>query len=366
MLYASQFTPVRAGLPCAPVSFSHPSDRTLADAQMVTIGYMTDLGTAPPARSLDYAVLAEKSGFEMFGASDHFYPWTHTGKGCAFAWVWLSAVAARTQRCPVGTVVTAPILRYNPAIIAQAFATMEQMFPGRVFLGLGAGEAVNEIPAGCEWPSVGERVDRLEEAMRIIKSLWTQDETTFDGRYFKLKKTRLYAKPIGHIPMLLAAGKRRTLELAGKYADGLIAVPQLSGPETISQFESAARKAGRDPSKLVRHLNFGVSYDADYDKAMAACKQEAATILPFLFQFPVSDPKEIESYSHLIDPTELAKNWLITTDPEDCVKAIEKYSRAGFTHFHVQSISPDEQAFIRMMGERVIPHFASSSATRLK
>lgn len=328
---------------------------------MPTIGYMTDLGTAPPAKSLEYAVLAEQVGFEMFGASDHFYPWTHTGKGCAFAWTWLSAVAARTKRPPVGTVVTAPILRYNPTIIAQAFATMEQMFPGRVFLGLGAGEAVNEVPAGCPWPSPAERVKRLEEAMIIIKSLWTKEETTFDGEYFRLKKTRLYAKPIGHIPMLLAAGKQKTLELAGKYSDGLIAVPQLTDPYTMSTFESAARKAGRDPSKLVRHLNFGVSYDKDYDKAMSACMQEAATLLPFLFKYEVSDPKEVESYSHFINPEELAKNWLITTDPEDCVKVIEKYTKAGFTHYHVQSISPDEEGFVRMMGEKVIPSFKGAS-----
>ena len=325
---------------------------------MVTIGYMTDLGTAPPAKSLDYTVFAEQCGFRMFGASDHFYPWTHTGKQCAFAWVWLSAVAARTSRASVGTVVTAPILRYNPAIIAQAFATMEQMFPGRVFLGLGAGEAINEIPAGCEWPSIGDRVKRLEEAMRIIRSLWTKEETTFNGEFFRLKKTRLYSKPIGHIPMLLAAGKPRTLELAGKYSDGLIAVPQLSGPDTISVFERAAEKAGRDPSTLVRHLNFGVSYDPDYDRALDACKQEAATLLPFLFQYPVSDPKEVESYSHFIDPAELAKNWLITTDPEECVKTIERYSNMGFTHFHVQSISPDERGFIKMMGDKVLPRFS--------
>ncbi len=326
---------------------------------MVTIGYMTDLGTAPPAKSMEYAVLAEQSGFQMFGASDHFYPWTHTGKCCAFAWVWLSAVAARTRTSPVGTVVTAPILRYNPTIIAQAFATMEQMFPRRVFLGLGAGEAINEVPAGCEWPSPAERVKRLEEAMIIIRSLWTKEETTFNGEFFKLKKTRLYSKPIGHIPMLLAAGKPKTLELAGKYADGLIAVPQLTGPDTMSLFEGAARRAGRDPSKLVRHLNFGVSFDADYDRAMAACRQEAATLLPFLFQYTVADPKEVESYSHFIDPKELARNWLITTDPEDCIKNIEKYAKLGYTNYHVQSISPDEQGFIRMMGEKVIPHFGA-------
>jgi G6PDH family F420-dependent oxidoreductase len=322
---------------------------------------MSDLGTAPPAKSLEYAVLAEQVGFQMFGASDHYYPWTHTGKGCAFAWTWLSAVAARTKTSPVGTVVTAPILRYNPAIIAQAFATMEQMFPGRVFLGLGAGEAVNEVPAGCPWPSPAERVERLEEAMIIIKSLWTKEETTFDGEYFKLKRSRMYAKPIGHIPMLLAAGKAKTLELAGKYADGLIAVPQLTDAATMATLESAAKRAGRDPSKLVRHLNFGVSYDPDYDKAMASCMQEAATILPFLFKYEVSDPKEVEFYSHLINPSELAKNWLITTDPEDCVRTIERYAKTGWTHFHVQSISPNEEGFVRMMGEKVIPQFRAAN-----
>jgi G6PDH family F420-dependent oxidoreductase len=329
---------------------------------MVTIGYMSDLMTDAPGRSMEYAVLAEQLGFRMVGAADHFYPWIHTDQNCAFAWVWLTAVAARTRTAAVGTMVTAPILRYNPAIIAQAFATMEQMFPSRVFLGLGAGEAINEIPAGYPWPSAGERVKRLEEALIIIRSLWTEEQTSFDGEFFSLKKTRLYPRPTRHIPLLLAAGKPRTIELAGKYADGLVTVPQLSGSDTVLNFEAAARRAGRDPSKLQRHLNFGISFDRDYDKALAACKPWAATILPFIFEYGISDPREVERYSHLIDERELAKAWLITDDPEECLRAVERYAKLGFSHLHVQSLSPNEEGFVKMMGEKVIPHFTTSVA----
>lgn len=324
---------------------------------MVTIGYMSDLESESPGKSLEHATLAERMGFETIAAADHFYPWIHTGKSCAFAWVWLSAVAATTKKAIVGTAVTAPILRYNPAIIAQAFATMEQMYPSRVFLGLGAGEAINEVPAGCPWPSPGERVKRLEEALIIIRSLWTESQTSFDGEFFKLRKTRLYSKPTSRIPLVLAAGKRRTAELAGKYADALLTVPQLFNSDIMDTFEGAARRAGRDPSKLERHLNFGVSFDNDYDRAMAACKPQGATILPFIFEYGITDPQEVEAYSQFIDERVLAKNWLITTNPEDCLKTVEKYANLGFTHFHIQSISPREDDFIRMMGEKVIPYF---------
>jgi G6PDH family F420-dependent oxidoreductase len=326
---------------------------------MVTIGYMSDLMTDPPGVSMEHAVLAEQLGFQMVGAADHFYPWIHTDQNCAFAWVWLTAVAARTKKASVGTVVTAPILRYNPAIVAQAFATIEQMFPSRVFLGLGAGEAINEVPAGCPWPPAGERVKRLEEALIIIRSLWTEEQTSFEGDFFSLKKTRLYTRPAHKIPLILAAGKPLTIELAGRHADGLLTVPQLSSSDTIKNFETAARRAGRDPSMLQRHLNFGISFDSDYDKAMAACKPWGATILPFMFEYGISDPREVERYSHLIDERELAKTWLITSDPEECLRAVERYDKLGFSHLHVQSLSPDEGGFIKMMGEKVIPHFTA-------
>jgi coenzyme F420-dependent glucose-6-phosphate dehydrogenase len=201
-------------------------------------------------------------------------------------------------------------------------------------------------------------VKRLEEALIIIRSLWTERETSFDGNFFKLKRTRLYSKPTSPIPLVLAAGKRRTAELAGKYADALLTVPQLYNADIIGNFENAAKKAGRDPSKLEKHLNFGVSFDKDYDVAMAACKPQGATILPFIFEYGISDPQEVEKYSEFIDEGVLAKNWLITTNPEDCLRTVEKYVKLGFTHFHVQSISPKEDDFIRMMGEKVIPYFS--------
>jgi G6PDH family F420-dependent oxidoreductase len=326
---------------------------------MVTIGYMSDLTTDPPEISLGHATLADRVGFQTIGAADHFYPWIDKDQNCAFAWSWLTAVAARTSKVSVGTVVTAPILRYNPTMIAQAFATMERMFPSRVFLGLGAGEAINEVPAGYKWPDAAERVKRLEEALIIISGLLSNKEVTFDGEFFKLRKVRLYSKPTHHIPIVLAAGKRRTVELAGKYADGIVTAPQLSSPEMLHDFESAAKKAGRDPSGLQRHLNFGISFDSDYDKAMTACKPWGATLLPFIFEYGISDPKEVEKYSALIDERELAKNWLVTNNPEECLKTVERYSKLGFTQLHIQSLSPNEQGFIEMMGKDVIPHFAN-------
>jgi coenzyme F420-dependent glucose-6-phosphate dehydrogenase len=324
---------------------------------MVKIGYMSDLSVEASEKSLEHAILAEKVGFQMIAAADHFYPWIHTGRSCTFAWVWLSVVASRTSSVPVGTAVTAPILRYNPAVIAQAFGTLGELFPSRVFLGLGAGEAVNEVPVGYDWPSAGERVKRLEEALAIIRSLLTEKSTTYEGQYFRVKDARLYSRPRAPVPLILAASRRRTAELAGRYADGIMTAPQLFGPEIMRHFETAAAKAGRDPSRLEKHLNFGVSFDRDYEKALSSCRPFGATILPFIFEYGISDPREIERYSRYVDERELAKHWVVTTNPEDCIRTVESYARLGITHFHIQSASPDEEDFVRMMGEKVVPYF---------
>ena len=169
-----------------------------------------------PDKLLDNAILAEKYGFESFWISDHFHPWGHIGGGGAFAWTWISSAAERTHTATIGTDVTAPILRYHPGIVAQAFATLGYMYPERIFLGLGAGEALNESPLGYVWPSPRERVEMLEEAIIVIKRLWTEDFVDFNGKYYRLKKANLYTKPQRPLKIYVAAGGPRTAELAGR------------------------------------------------------------------------------------------------------------------------------------------------------
>lgn len=321
------------------------------------LSYFQTLERFSPSYGLQLAVIAEKLGFDGVTTADHFHPFYHTDAKCSFAWGWISAVLASTKRVLCGTCVTAPILRYHPAIIAQAWATMAEMFPNRVFLGLGTGEAVNEVPLGFNWPSPLERVERLEEAVKIIKLLWERDDyLSFNGKYFRLKKARLYIRPKPCPILLIAAGGPKVAELAGKYADGIITVPQHFKHELLKIFEMSAKEAGRDSEKLTKHLNIGFSYDEDYDKALNSVKPKAGAILPLIFRYNISYPVEIESYAKLINDEAIKSNYVIFTHYDDAIKVIEKYYKSGFTHFHIESLSPNEEKFLYLFGQKILPY----------
>jgi coenzyme F420-dependent glucose-6-phosphate dehydrogenase len=323
----------------------------------VRFGYFQPLEKVHPSYALDLAVTAERLGFDMIATADHFHPWWDTNAYCGFAWSWLSVVLARTSKVICGTCITAPILRYHPAIIAQAWTTMYEMFPGRVFLGLGTGEAINEVPLGFEWPTPSERVERLEEAVKIIKLLWTSESpVTFNGKYYKLRHAKLYPRPSGEPLLLIAAGGMKTAEIAGKYADGIITVPEHFKPELFERFENSAKKSGRDPAKLSRHLDISCSYDEDYDKALEAVKPKAGVLLPIVFKYAIYNPIEIESYAKLISDEAIKSSWIIFTDYEEPIKIFEKYIKLGFTHFHIESQSPDEKKFLTFFGQKVLPY----------
>jgi coenzyme F420-dependent glucose-6-phosphate dehydrogenase len=184
-------------------------------------------------------------------------PWWHTGATCGAAWPWLGAALAKTDRILVGTGVTAPILRYNPAIVAQVFATLGYMFPGGVFLGLGRGESLNEVPAGTSWPTNQERFERLKEAIKLIKLLWIKDWVTFQGKYYQVKDSNLYTKPLQPIPIYVAALGPQSARLAGQEADGFVTNemnPKLIEGNLLPAFRGGAREAGRDPEALDKVL----------------------------------------------------------------------------------------------------------------
>src|SRR2546426_12501702 len=175
---------------------------------MVSFGWKAATEQYSPEDLLEHTVLAEKAGIDSVWASDHFLPWTDTGAHCAFAWVWVTSAAVKTNNMIVGTGVTAPILRYHPANVAQAFATLGRMYPGRVRLGLATGEPMNEMPLGYDWPSPKERIERLEEAVKIIRMLWGQEGGTHRGKYYHLSEAKLYTKPKRPVPIDMAAFKR--------------------------------------------------------------------------------------------------------------------------------------------------------------
>jgi len=324
---------------------------------MVELGYFAAHEQRNPKELLSYAVQAERQGFDSVWSSDHFHPWSHTGASSGFAWSWLGAAAAMTSRIKLGTGVTAPTLRYHPAVVAQCFSTLNYMFPGRIFLGLGTGEAMNEVPLGLGWPPFHERLRRLEEAVRIIRLLWTGEWIDFKGVYYELRQARLYTKPESHVPIYVAACGPRTAKVAGRYADGLLTLPMPKEAYTTRLFpavEAAAKESGRDPRSIRRIIELEVSYDEDYDRAMASCRFWSGTKLPDCLS--IADPRELEERGKSVPDEKLRESWLVFTEADELIKVIEDYVRLGFDYVVFLSSSPDEEKFLRLMGRRVIPY----------
>ena len=215
---------------------------------MVRFGIQAPHEQINPTDLLNDVIIMERYGIEKCWSSDHYMPWWHTGATGGAAWPWLGAALAKTDRIVVGTGVTTPILRYNPAVVAQVFATLGYMFPGRVFLGLGRGESLNEVPAGTSWPSNKERFERLEEAIKLIKLLWMEDWVTFQGKYYQVKDSNLYTKPLQPIPIFVAGIGPQSARLAGQEADGFVTNevnPELIESKLLPAFRDGSRKAGR-------------------------------------------------------------------------------------------------------------------------
>jgi coenzyme F420-dependent glucose-6-phosphate dehydrogenase len=328
-----------------------------------TFGYASQPDLYHPRVLLEHAVLAERAGFETLWISDHFHPWSHSEAHESHTWVLMGAAAARTNRIKFGTAVTCPLFRYHPAITAQAFATMRTMFPDRIFLGVGTGEAMNEIPVGCDWPTIKERIERLDESLQIMKLLWSRSFVTFKGKYYSLHKANLYDKPEIQVPLYVAGFGPKVAKIAGKYADGFLTTmvdPDKLNNVLLPAVADGAREKGRDPAKIERVVELGVSYDEDYEKAVRRLHFWRGTLFPFMFKFPIYDPREIEDMGKMVSDEALAKTYFVSTKPDDILKPIEKAVKLGFNHIYLQSTSPDEKKFIDMAAKDIVPYVRST------
>lgn len=233
---------------------------------MLKIGYKIGAEQFLPSEMLEQAIVAEKNGFESIDVSDHFHPWSEEGQAC-FSWSWLGAAAARTETIELGPGVTCPILRYNPAIIAQAAATVSSLAGGRTYLGVGTGEALNEYPVTFEWPAFRERQAMMIEAVQLIRSLWTGEKVDFQGCYYRTKQAKLYTLPKNEIPIYISSLVPESAYLAGYYGDGLITVGgSLEIPEyerMLSEVRRGATDAGRDFEKMPKAVELFVEYTDD-------------------------------------------------------------------------------------------------------
>ena len=310
---------------------------------------------------LDFAVEAEKGGVQTMMASDHFHPWFHNGGFGNFTWVWMAAAAERTERMQYVTGVTCPIFRYTPGIVAQAFASLDDLYPGRVGLGVGTGEAMNEVPNGFEWGTQRQRLERTTEAIEIIRALWDERNGFVDygGRYYKTDKARLYTPPKTRIPLYMAAIGKNSTRTAAKLCDGLITF--LKGDELARQlasYKATAREEGRDPANLEVIAEYKVSFDEDYEKAFGSVKRWRSTMLKDILMEEIHDPRELERKAEgEVSDDSLKESWHIVTSIDESARALERLLAAGFTRVYVHSSSPDEFRFIRAFTTRVLPHF---------
>ncbi|MHC1755245.1 MAG: TIGR03557 family F420-dependent LLM class oxidoreductase [Methanosarcina sp.] len=326
---------------------------------MLKIGYKIGPEQFPPSEMLEQVVAAEKSGFESIDVSDHFHPWSEEGQAC-FTWSWLGAAAARTETIELGPGVTCPILRYNPAIIAQAAATVSSLAGGRTYLGVGTGEALNEYPVTYEWPTFRERQAMMIEAIQLIRSLWTGEKIDFEGCYYRMKQAKLYTLPKNEIPIYISSLVPESAYLAGYYGDGLITVGgALEMPEyeqMLSEVRRGATDAGKDFEKMPKAIELFVDYTSDLEKAVESFKKYwAGALIPALFLNKIYTPAMSAQNGKVAGKDTIQNSVLISDDPEKHMKFAKQYIDTGFTHLYFHSAAEDQIAFIESYGKDILP-----------
>jgi coenzyme F420-dependent glucose-6-phosphate dehydrogenase len=321
-------------------------------------GYKASAEQFPPQRLLDLAVAAERAGFDSVWTSDHFQPWRHTDGHAPNALVWLGAATQATQRVTLGTSVLTPSFRYNPAIVAQAIATLACLAPGRVILGVGTGESLNEIPVGIEWPEQSERFARLKESVTLIQQLFREDFVSFEGEYYRTYNATIYDKPDEPVPIYIAASGPAAARLAGRIGDGLICTSgkgaELYTDTLLPAVDEGAAKADRDASKLGRMIEMKVSFDTDRARAMEDTKVWSALALSGEQKVGVDDPREMERLAKTVEDVAY-RRWLVSDDPDEHVEQIATYVDYGFDHLVFHFPGEDQEAAIARYEELILP-----------
>jgi coenzyme F420-dependent glucose-6-phosphate dehydrogenase len=306
------------------------------------LGYKASAEQFDPRELVELAVVAEQRGFESATVSDHFQPWRHEGGHAPFSLTWLAAVGERTSTIQLGTSVMTPTFRYNPAVIAQAFATMGVLYPGRIFLGVGSGEALNEIASGWtgEWPAFKERFARLRESVDLMRALWTQDRVNFDGEYYKTVDASIYDRPTGGVPVYVAAGGPVVARYAGRAADGFICTSgkgaELYSEQLIPALKEGAEKAERDVEQIDRMIEIKLSYDTDGDLALENTRFWAPLALSKEQKHDITDPVEMERAADALPIEQIASRWIVGSDPDEVAAQVRQYIDWGLNHlvFH--------------------------------
>jgi coenzyme F420-dependent glucose-6-phosphate dehydrogenase len=318
-----------------------------------------------PRELLEQAVAGERAGFDGISCSDHFQPWWEPGES-GHAWIWLGAAAQATRRVPVGPAVTVGLHRYHPALVAQGFATLEAMYPGRCFVGIGSGESLNESPLGLDWPEPAEQLEALEEALELITRLWAGERVTHEGR-FRTKNAYLHTRPERRPPLYVSAFHEGAAELAGRFGDGLWT---LGDPETVPRlvdaWKAAASDAGREPGELILQAQF--SWAADDEAALEGARVWKGAAPEEFYTDDWYDPAAMyEHAEQQVSDDEFRERAIVSSDPEEHAERIRRLEELGPTIVALMNVSgADPLGAIETYGERVLPRLRAGAAARTR
>lgn len=331
----------------------------------LTLGYKASAEQFDPRELVEIAVAAEAHGMESVAVSDHFQPWRHTGGHAPFSLTWMAAVGERTSSIRIGTSVMTPTFRYNPAVLAQAFASMGVMYPGRIFLGVGTGEALNEVATGFagageqEWPEFKERFARFRESVDLMRQLWTEDRVNFRGEYYSTHDASIYDRPETPIPIYIAAGGPFVARYAGRAGDGFICTSgkgvELYVDELIPAVKEGAEKAERSFDDIDRMIEIKISYDTDLDVALDNTRFWSPLSLSKEQKHDITDPIEMEKAADALPIEQIAKRWIVGHDPDAVVAEVAKYVGYGMNHLVFHAPGHDQRRFLELFERDLAP-----------
>lgn len=324
------------------------------------LGYKASAEQFGPRELLEFAVHAETVGFDTVMVSDHFQPWRHSQGHAPFSFAWLGALGERTSRVALGTSVVTPTFRYHPAVVAQAMATLGVLYPGRMLLGVGTGESLNEVPAtGIEWPPFRERFRRLRESIELMRRLWSEERVSFEGEYYRTDCATIYDRPDTPVPLYVAAAGPTAARLAGRVGDGFICTsgkaPELYRETLLPGVAEGMEKANREPGAVELMIEVKVSFDTDRRRALEDTRHWAALALSPEEKMGVEDPMEMERLADALPVERAASRWIVSDDADEHVERINEYVDLGFTHLVFHAPGPDQRRFLDLYSADVLP-----------
>ena len=329
---------------------------------MLRLGYKASAEQFGPQDLLDYAVLADRLGYDSVWTSDHYQPWRHTDGHAPNAIAWMGAAAMSTERVLLGTSVLTPTLRYNPSVVAQAFATLGCLAPGRIALGVGTGESLNEVVVGVEWPEQKERFHRLKEAVMLIQQLFREEMVNFEGQYYTTHNATLYDRPDEPVPVFIGASGPAASRLAGRIAEGYIATSgkatELYTEKLLPAVREGLEKAGRADDAISRMIEMKVSFDTDRARAMEDTKIWAALALSGEQKMGVEDPREMERLASTVEDV-AHRRWLVSDDVDEHIEQIRPYLEWGFDHLVFHFPGNDQERALSLYADKVLPELRS-------